>query len=244
MKALMIDEQACILATFQSGLLEFDSTVALVSVESLRSAKLVLTSPTAFDFVLLDLQLSWGNGFDVLAELCHSYPAASIVAVSTWISNADVVRAIYLGAVAFVPKCAGARGLLTALQTVASGHIYVPPMIIRSTPVAALPALGADPCRRIPANDDSVSGTDVHARLRDVRLTSRQSEVLALLLEGQSNKLMARGLNLSVETIKDHVAAILRILNVSSRTQAVLAVSGMSRQGSTWKEASRNEARG
>ena len=56
-------------------------------------------------------------------------------------------------------------------------------------------------------------------------LTPRQTDVLELLLQGQSNKLIARALNLSVETIKDHVAAVLRTLNVSSRTQAVLAVS-------------------
>lgn len=60
-----------------------------------------------------------------------------------------------------------------------------------------------------------------------LRLTPRQSEVLELLLQGQPNKLIARQLNLSVETVKDHVASLLRVLGVSSRTQAVLAVSQM-----------------
>ena len=63
--------------------------------------------------------------------------------------------------------------------------------------------------------------------LADVGLTPRQGEVLALLLQGLPNKLIARQLNLSVETVKDHVAAVLRALGVSSRTQAVLAVSQM-----------------
>lgn len=58
-------------------------------------------------------------------------------------------------------------------------------------------------------------------------MTPRQTDVLALLLKGQPNKLIARELNLSVETVKDHVAAVLRALGVSSRTQAVLAVSQM-----------------
>ena len=58
-------------------------------------------------------------------------------------------------------------------------------------------------------------------------LTPRQAEVLSLLLQGLPNKLIARQLNLSVETVKDHVAAVLRALGVSSRTQAVLAVSQM-----------------
>jgi DNA-binding NarL/FixJ family response regulator len=63
--------------------------------------------------------------------------------------------------------------------------------------------------------------------LETLALTPRQKEVLTLLLRGQSNKLIARALNLSVETIKDHVAAVLRTLKVSSRTQAVVAVSKM-----------------
>jgi len=67
--------------------------------------------------------------------------------------------------------------------------------------------------------------------MADVGLTPRQTDVLALLLKGYSNKLIARELNLSVETVKDHVAAVLRALNVSSRTQAVLAVSQMANQG-------------
>jgi DNA-binding NarL/FixJ family response regulator len=64
-------------------------------------------------------------------------------------------------------------------------------------------------------------------------LTPRQSEVLLLLLQGKANKVIARELGLSVETIKDHVAAVLRCLGVSSRTQAVLAVRHLQQPGST-----------
>jgi DNA-binding NarL/FixJ family response regulator len=65
--------------------------------------------------------------------------------------------------------------------------------------------------------------------LEALDLTPRQNEVLALLLQGKPNKLIARDLKLSVETVKDHVAAVLRVLNVSSRTQAVLAMSELTR---------------
>ena len=58
-------------------------------------------------------------------------------------------------------------------------------------------------------------------------LTPRQTDVLALLLKGLPNKLIARELNVSVDTVKDHVAAVLRTLGVNSRTQAVLVVSRM-----------------
>jgi DNA-binding NarL/FixJ family response regulator len=61
-------------------------------------------------------------------------------------------------------------------------------------------------------------------------LTPRQTDVLSLLLKGLPNKLIARELNVAVDTVKDHVAAVLRALGVSSRTQAVLVVSRMSQQ--------------
>jgi DNA-binding NarL/FixJ family response regulator len=71
------------------------------------------------------------------------------------------------------------------------------------------------------------SAAGLRPTLSGLGLTPRQSDVLALLLKGMPNKLIAREMNLSVETVKDHVAAVLRALNVNSRTQAVLVVSQM-----------------
>ena len=110
-----------------------------------------------------------------------------------------------------------------------SGGIYVPPMTMGDGDGRAPP---------LPARDSGGShtwppGMDTCGRPRSpaFKLTPRQTDVLGLLLRGQSNKLIARELDLSVETVKDHVAAVLRALGVNSRTQAVLAVSQMSSQG-------------
>jgi DNA-binding NarL/FixJ family response regulator len=74
------------------------------------------------------------------------------------------------------------------------------------------------------------AGYQTAPTLEDLSLTPRQTDVLNLLLKGQPNKLIARELGLSVETVKDHVAAVLRSLGVSSRTQAVIAVSQILRR--------------
>jgi DNA-binding NarL/FixJ family response regulator len=82
--------------------------------------------------------------------------------------------------------------------------------------------------------------------MKDIGLTPRQAEVLSLLLQGLPNKLIARQLNLSVETVKDHVAAVLRALGVSTRTQAVLAVSQMTQGqgvGFSWRPPGSGSAR-
>jgi DNA-binding NarL/FixJ family response regulator len=128
----------------------------------------------------------------------------------------------------FVPKRASNETLMDALRVVMSGGIYVPSMTMGESDdgAQAAPAAASGPGARAGA------GHAPHTNaLAQFKLTPRQTEVLGLLLRGQSNKLIARELDLSVETVKDHVAAVLRALGVNSRTQAVLAVSQMSSQG-------------
>ena len=113
---------------------------------------------------------------------------------------------------------------------VMSGGIYVPPMNLGDERMASDIFQDTSPgaLRALPVAAD---GHDGAASLDSLGLTPRQTEVLHLLLQGKPNKLIARDLKLSVETIKDHVAAVLRSLGVSSRTQAVLAISEMMRPG-------------
>jgi DNA-binding NarL/FixJ family response regulator len=85
--------------------------------------------------------------------------------------------------------------------------------------------LSASPQVRQVQQQATDAGFQTMPSLTQLGLTPRQADVLNLLLKGQPNKLIARELGLSVETIKDHVAAVLRSLGVSSRTQAVIAVS-------------------
>ena len=159
----------------------------------------------------------------------------------------DVIRAIDLGAMGFVPKRASNETLYEALHTVMSGGIYVPPMTITfDRAPAPAPTYAHAPMQQQASSTGYVASRPQALRdgvpqrpLASLGLTPRQTDVLGLLLQGLPNKLIARELNLSVETVKDHVAAVLRSLNVSSRTQAVLAVSQMPQHGAfqAWREA-------
>ena len=125
---------------------------------------------------------------------------------------------------------------------VMSGGIYVPPMTMGSERSEPRPGGDTVPSvLRVVRESAENHPYQTQVPLASLGLTPRQTDVLALLLQGKPNKLIARDLNLSVETIKDHVAAVLRTLNVSSRTQAVLAVSQMSQQGglSPWRGSTR-----
>ena len=249
MKVLLIDDHPLILSALQSVIEGLGTDTTVVGAGSAREARDTLKADAEFDLVLLDLHLGDADGFDVLTDLRSKHPAVPVVVVSASDRSSDVIRAIDAGAMGFVPKRASHETLFEALHVVMSGGIYVPPMTMGSEPTA--PKLGGDTVpsvlRRVGdhADDSDFQSGSTTPVMADLGLTPRQTDVLALLLKGYSNKLIARELNLSVETVKDHVAAVLRTLGVSSRTQAVLAVSQMSNQGGlqAWRNPPRPPAR-
>jgi DNA-binding NarL/FixJ family response regulator len=246
MKVLLVDDHPLILTALQTVIQRIGSDVTVVGVDSAAGARATLAEDPDFDLVLLDLALGDADGFDVLEEFRAAYPAVPVVVVSASERASDVIRAIDLGSMGFVPKSSSHAELHQALGMVMSGGMYVPPSMLGldfsrrvdsdTIPGVMRPSPGPDTSEHFQytaagqAPLGAAAQPAPHQRLptlAEVGLTPRQSEVLGLLLQGLPNKLIARQLNLSVETVKDHVAAVLRALGVSSRTQAVLAVSQM-----------------
>ena len=217
MKVLLIDDHPLILAALSRVIEGLQRDVRVTTAESAGAARKVLSADADFDLVLLDLQLGDENGFDLLAELRARCPALPVVVVSGSDSEEDVIRAIDLGAMGFVPKRAGSDLLFEALRSVMSGGIFIPDA----------KSGGAIAARRERSAAAAGSESPTRASHPGFGLTPRQTEVLGLLLQGKPNKLIARELDVSVDTVKDHVAAVLRALKVTTRTQAVLAVGRM-----------------
>jgi DNA-binding NarL/FixJ family response regulator len=227
MKVLLIDDHPLILTALQKVIEGIGTHVSVVGASSAKAAREALAADTeGFDLMLLDLRLGDADGFDLLVELRNAWPAVPVVVVSASDRSADVIRSIDLGAMGFVPKRASNETLQEALHVVMQGGIYVPQMTMSSSDGES--AQSGD---RRAGDPSSFAAAHSAAAMAAFKLTPRQTDVLALLLRGLSNKLIARELNLSVETVKDHVAAVLRALGVNSRTQAVLAVSQMPGQG-------------
>jgi DNA-binding NarL/FixJ family response regulator len=234
MKVLLVDDHPLILTALQTVIQRIGSDTTVVGVDSAAAARQALREDPDRDLVLLDLSLGDADGFDVLAEFRNAYPAVPVVVVSASERASDVIRAIDLGAMGFVPKSSSHAELHEALGMVMSGSMYVPPSMLGLDFAREREKIAADTAGAPRADGQAPLGAaarpEPHQKLPtidDIGLTPRQAEVLGLLLQGLPNKLIARQLNLSVETVKDHVAAVLRALNVSSRTQAVLAVSQM-----------------
>ncbi len=249
MKVLLVDDHPLILAALQSVIQGLGDDVTVFGVATEREARAALKRDPDYDLVLLDLHLGDSDGFDLLADLRKLYPALPIVVVSASDRASDVIRAIDAGAMGFVPKRASNDTLFDALRLVMSGGIYVPPMTLGLAGAASVepegdtvpdimrPRLGEADLGDIARNASGTPHQQPTPSFESLGLSPRQADVLGYLLKGLPNKLIAREMELSVETVKDHVAAVLRALKVSSRTQAVLAVGQMSQRGAPggWK---------
>jgi DNA-binding NarL/FixJ family response regulator len=118
-----------------------------------------------------------------------------------------------IGVQGFIPKAYSPDVMLSAVRLVLSGGVYVPPMMLdESGEVAKSPPVVS------PQND----AASLEERLRQL-LTDRQIDVLWLLSQGKPNKVIARDLGISEGTVKIHLAAIFRALNVRNRVEAVVA---------------------
>lgn len=143
------------------------------------------------------------------------FPATQVLVVSASKRRTDILLALEAGVHGYIPKGLGVAELAAAIETVRSGSIYVPASI------ADLKGTEVEPNR--PLASTAVSQTSL-----DRSLTPRQRQVLELLVQGKSNKDIARALGLGESTIKVHIAALFRSLGVTSRSAAAAAATRVS----------------
>jgi DNA-binding NarL/FixJ family response regulator len=242
MKVLLIDDHPLVLNALTDIIHKLDPRVVVLTAEGAAQAFAHLALDGGVNLVLLDPQLGRDDeGFTLLADLRQRHPELPVVVMAANDQLADMVRAVDLGAMAFVPKRTPIAELHAALALVLSGGVYIPQALLGLMQLqqagagsAGAQAVGASVLQPLGSGHAPPQGTSVaempRLSMATLGLTPRQTDVLSLLLKGLPNKLIARELNVAVDTVKDHVAAVLRALGVSSRTQAVLVVSRMSQQ--------------
>jgi DNA-binding NarL/FixJ family response regulator len=210
MKILVVDDHPLILEALRQVLRDLHPEIEVLEArDAVQALEQTRTHP-GLALILLDLTLPKTHGLELLGELRDSSPHVPVVVLSATEDRETVLRTIHDGAMGFIPKTAKTEVLIAALRLVFSGGVYLPPSVF------AGPAHAVSEPRPASAQPRSP---------REVGLTERQAQVLALLVQGKSNKLICRALDLAEGTVKIHVTAILRALNVSNRTEAVVAVS-------------------
>src|SRR3989475_3945812 len=145
------------------------------------------------DVTLMDLRMPGLEGVDAIYAIRAADPNARIVILTTFDGDEDIYRGMRAGAKSYLLKDVRREELFQCIREVHAGRTFVPP------------AIAAKLAERLPAEE----------------LTSREREVLRLLAEGKPNKLIGAALSISEVTVKSHVQAVFRKLNVLSRTEAI-----------------------
>ncbi len=216
MKILVVDDHPLIVEALRHVLRQLERDVDVFGASTAAEGRALVAGHLDANLLLLDLSLPDGDGLDLLAEMRGAFPALPVVVLSASDRREDVLRAIDRGAMGFVPKTSSSQIMLQALRLVLSGGVYVPPAALAPSDAGAAGSETAGVAQleaAAPLTADALG------------LTGRQAQVLALILQGKPNKSICRELGLAEGTVKIHVAAILRALNVNTRTQAVIEAS-------------------
>lgn len=173
---------------------------------------------SAPDLVLLDNHLPGVQGVDGIASLKEAAPGVCILMLTVSEDENDLAAALQAGADGYLLKTVELDHLSEYIVKVLAGESVISPEMMTKL-VAAFrgkPAVPATPLEELPAVRDGAAGID--------QLSAREREVLALIALGDSNKLIARKLDIAQTTVKIHVQHILRKLQLASRVHAAVFV--------------------
>jgi len=209
LRVILIDDHTLFRVGLE-GLLTSRGIEVVASVGSGQDC-LRLVGDLTPDIVLLDMRMPGINGLGVLELVRKHDPELPIVMLTTSTDEGDLLESLRQGAQGYLLKDMEPDELVLALRDIVSGKTVVAPDL---APILAKAVQGGGASEKQEPEASPFS-----------ELTPRETEILGLLAEGQSNKTIARNLGISDGTVKLHVKAILRKLEVHSRVEAaVMAV--------------------
>jgi DNA-binding NarL/FixJ family response regulator len=183
-----------------AGLIAAQPDLELVGAAANGAEALELCRSAAPDVVLMDLEMPVLDGIDATRAIVSELPATVVLVLTSFSDRRRITGALDAGAVGYLLKDASAEEVVRGIRTAAGGGSPLDPRAAR----LLLEAKSAP---------DPLAG-----------ISPREREVLALLLDGLPNKLIARRLEISEKTVKSHLTSIFRAIGVTDRVQAVLWV--------------------
>ena len=211
MKVLIVDDHALIRDALGGLLKKLKRGIAILEATDSKEALKIIEAEPNIKLVLLDLNLPDCHGLSLLGEIRQRVPSTAVVVLSALQDRAHIKEALDLGALGYIPKSARHEIMVSALQLVFAGGVYIPAELLadEKSPIG-LPSPAGNNGRPIVSPPE-------------IGLSDRELQVLAFLMKGKSNKVICRALNLSEPTVKRDITAILKALKAENRTQAVVA---------------------
>jgi DNA-binding NarL/FixJ family response regulator len=205
MRILIVDDHALVRRGMSYVVKECFPEAEVVEADGAASA-LEAMRKQPVDLALVDVRMPDLDGLELLRAMKQEWPDVPVVMLSTYENAPYVKRALADGAAGYLLKDATPDDLGQAIRVALSGSGNVlSPRVIQNL------------------FDDVEAGGSSSGRRPEFSLTQRETDILALLAEGRSNREIAQSLYLSEKTVKAHLAAIFRKLGVTNRTQAAMA---------------------
>lgn len=169
------------------------------------------------DVILMDINMPKVNGMEATRDLIQKYPDVKVLILSIHDDESYVTHVLKTGAAGYLLKEMDADALIQAVKVVGEGGAYIHPKVTHNL---------IKDYRRL-ANEDESDNAEIGFREVEYRkplhiLTRRECEVLQLMTDGYSNRMIGEALYISEKTVKNHVSNILQKMSVNDRTQAVV----------------------
>ncbi|MEZ5659329.1 MAG: response regulator transcription factor [Burkholderiaceae bacterium] len=210
MKVLLVDDHPSFRDGLSLLLSELSDEIEFLHAGSVADVTAHSRAQELVDLILVDLGLADSNGLDSLRQIRDLFAESTVVVLSGQDSDPDLVeQCLESGAAGFVPKSSSSPVLIGALQLVLAGGVYLPAQVLRGA------------TRRMPG-----AGTAEGANPA-LELSQRHIDTLMLVIQGKPNKVVARELNISEGTVKQHLSVAYRALGVNNRTEAAFAAADL-----------------
>lgn len=211
MRILFADDHTLVREGIRPFLNELAPEVEILEAANLSGAQDQAKAAGTLDLILLDLKMPGMDGFNGITKLSKSHPDVPIVILSGHYNRKDVIAALDYGVSGYIPKNIGGMAMVNALRLVLAGEKYLPSEAFSET--------SAD-------EDESILTPKVTSKTKEIdpkfaTLTQRETEILTHLIDGKTNKEIARELDLQEITVKIHVRNIYRKIGAQNRARAV-----------------------
>lgn len=203
---MIVDDHQMVLDGLRSMLAAYRERVEIVGEAGEPGEAIALVDAAKPDLVLLDIRLRGASGLDLCADILRRRPECKVVFLTVYDDEQYLYQAMRIGASGFLLKRVRGAELVDYLTRIHEGETLIDP---------ALAARVAQSAARLQSGE---FWPGAH-----LGLTQRESEVLALMVSGRSNRAIAARLTVSEETVKTHIRGIYRKLDVSDRAGAVAA---------------------
>ncbi len=198
MRILLADDHNLVREGLKPFLMELDESAEIVEACDFTEAFAIADAPGELTLIVLDLKMPGMNGVTGIETIKARRPEVPVVIISGYVSREDVMNATRVGASGYIPKTITGAAMINALRLVLSGETYLPSQVF--TDGEAAKATEPQPLNS---------------------LSARERQILGLLIDGHTNKEIARQLDLQEITIKIHLRNVYRKIGAANRAQAV-----------------------